>query len=61
MLEEVHASIMQFSKSGNHFAIFVKGQEDFYVYESTDINKCFDDIKNKLPLFKTKIKDPNFG
>ena len=61
MLDDVHASIMQFSKSGNHLGIFVKGHDDLYVYESNDIYKCFDDIHKKRPLFKTKIKDSSFG
>ena len=47
--------IIEFSKSGKHFAIFTKGENILSVYDSSDIFKCFEQIERNQPLFRKSI------
>lgn len=39
-------AMIEFSRSGSFFAIYVENTKELNVYESTDIHKCFDYINN---------------
>ena len=48
---------MAFSKSGKKFSIFNQKQSILKVFDSTNIDKCFDHIENDTPVFEAKVDD----
>ena len=45
-LEEVDNALMQFSKSGELFGIFIQGDNILSIFKSKDIDSCFDNIQS---------------
>lgn len=43
-LEDVDNALMQFSKSGELFGIFIQGDNILSIFRSKDIDSCFDNI-----------------
>lgn len=50
LLEEAKKSIMMFSATGHHFGIYIIKEKLLNVFDSSDINNCFDLISEHQPL-----------
>ena len=53
--------MIEFSRSGSFFAIYVENTKKLNVYESTDIHKCFDNIDKDQKIFEFSLEKKNFG
>lgn len=53
--------MIEFSRSGAFFAIYVENTKKLNVYESTDIHKCFDNIEKDEKIFEFSLEKKNFG
>ena len=52
--------MIEFSKSGKWFAIYIKKDQILSIFDSTDIHQCFSDIENQKPKFTKKFDDEQF-
>lgn len=60
LLEEAKQSIMMFSATGQHFGIYIIKEKLLNVFDSTDINICFDLISEHQPLLQVRVEDAEF-
>ena len=50
-------SIIQFSKSGKFFGLFINENKNFEVYNATDIDLCFKDIEAGKQYMKMNVQE----
>jgi len=50
-------SIIQFSRSGKYFGLFINDNKNFEVYDATDIDRCFKDIDQGKPVMKLEVQE----
>lgn len=50
-------SIIQFSKSGKFFGLFINENKNFEVYNATDIDQCFKDIEAGNQYMKMDVQE----
>ena len=60
-LEDVNNALMQFSKSGDHLGIYIQGDNILSIFDSKDIDKCFDNIEKQDTIFQVQLENKNFG
>ena len=53
--------MIEFSKTGDFFAIYIENTKKLNVYESSDIHKCFDNIDKDIKVFEFSLEKKNFG
>ena len=49
------SSIIQFSRSGKFFGLFINENKNFEVYDATDIDRCFKEIDQGKPILKMEV------